>query len=732
MSNKKAYVFSPLVVVMTFAALLFALTVLSSKYGVKDAEGRDRVLGLTQATVFKTYNEGENARLYVELAGKFSAENAIMNLAQSDVGCGNYYGYAQWFKDSEECFPTQQQLQEMFISGFNNELNEQIRLFTDATIPEDNYDLVIDEDFNVMANAKSPIVIGLGAAGLPSCIAGDISKLQESNLKKCVAYSGAFSAALNKFGLGGVDSLILMSVANTESGCDPGINAGGIMQVDRACLLATPREIREDPAQIASWACPTPEAQIEEGTKVFATYYDEFRGLPPNQAIILTLFAYNRGADIAKKAKEYVDAGASVQDAMYQACVNNFLTSKSTVDRTKTWEEYFNQILKATEPEKYKEFATATDYYCVATGPRYPVNVINTYETACKQIGGTISESGSTGGRYAVNANFKFDLDYSFSEFDLLSQSIRKISQEIEKTCPSGEQRTSCIDQILAKDTIFLWNQACDKTIQTPTDPSKLRLCAQKRQSSQLDIVYKIAILITDKQPPKKVQGLVVADATEAEHKIIVSFNQNSEDNDVAYYNIYYSKNQFTKLDEEGISPPEVITNTNAESYSNVVDVKEDGIVYVAVTAVDSSGNEGEVGFASGESVDDLNPSALPLQLEYSLIPETAVLDINLFIAPPPTNIDGSSITGLTSYRIFVKKDSDCSNIDDVIRNPTKTETRAVSGLTTENNKHKTSFRFDEAGNYCVVVIAEDTIVEDQDEITSNRYSQNSAVQVTV
>lgn len=143
-------------------------------------------------------------------------------------------------------------------------------------------------------------------------------------------------------------------------------------------------------------------------------------------------------------------------------------------------------------------------------------------------------------------------------------------------------------------------------------------------------VVYKFAIKFKDKTPPPPINNLVIKDKVKAERSLNLTWSK-SEANDVDYYRIYLSENSFDNITkaknimnitpegavrtveqlwaEELFAGTDIITQP-LDNMSIVVSVeKDDKPYYLAVTAVDKSGNELQKVDAKDEkSIDDLGP----------------------------------------------------------------------------------------------------------------------------
>lgn len=424
-------------------------------------------LGDTEISLLKTYQSGEDVLFYLEQSAKYSLIKGINKLAGNSSECGTYSGFSIWTNGKDDCLPKQDTLNSKLKENINSELNQ---FLSKSSLKNQDYEIILNTSESVSESNEAKLLkatgisqdslpIEFGASALPVCIGGDKTKLSESILNQCAQYADVFGSYMDQNKITGVDILTIMSLSQTESGCNPWINPGGIMQVDQPCLLNTPKENRADRTK---WTCPTIEKQIDEGTKEFYDVYKEFKDVSSGDALTLTLFAYNRGLAIAKKAVQYQQDGLNIKDAMSKACINDFLTEQSTDYKGMTWEQSF-ALRKQDDPEKYKGFATAIDYYCIATGPAYPYKIFETFKQACRQIGGSVSEiSGDYGGKYELKSNFKAETAYDLDEYNKIADSLKVISEKIAQNCyKSNVNIDDCADSVLKENKDFEWSFEC-------------------------------------------------------------------------------------------------------------------------------------------------------------------------------------------------------------------------------------------------------------------------------
>lgn len=208
------------------------------------------------------------------------------------------------------------------------------------------------------AEAARGIAPSGGGAGT-SCEGGDLSRLGSSVLAPCAPYLGAVQGAMAKHGVSGsVDPVMVLSQMMQESSCNPGIDCGGIMQVDFPC------KDRSSPLYCACRG--NPSLGIDLGMKELGANIRKVQGygVSAGEALTLVEFGYNRGQGALKKAVEYRQGGASTFDAMMRSCLHYYPASKCNGR---------------------------------GLGPYYPEAVKGYFDRACREIGGTPREGGSAG-----------------------------------------------------------------------------------------------------------------------------------------------------------------------------------------------------------------------------------------------------------------------------------------------------------------------------------------------
>ncbi|MBW2992413.1 transglycosylase SLT domain-containing protein [Candidatus Woesearchaeota archaeon] len=171
-------------------------------------------------------------------------------------------------------------------------------------------------------------------------------------------------------------------------------------------------------------------------------------------------------------------------------------------------------------------------------------------------------------------------------------------------------------------------------------------------------VVYKFAVKFEDTVAPPKIMDLDAADMEKAEKSLNLTWSK-SEAADVNHYNIYISEESF-----DNITKANNIINVSSddESISVRINISEDDkTYYLAVSAVDNSGNELEEAEAKeGISLDDLRPERPEVT---SRINAEGKLEFEIIL--PDKNEDGTNITEqeiLTVYAMLMPGEDICDD----------------------------------------------------------------------
>jgi hypothetical protein len=174
-------------------------------------------------------------------------------------------------------------------------------------------------------------------------------------------------------------------------------------------------------------------------------------------------------------------------------------------------------------------------------------------------------------------------------------------------------------------------------------------------------LTYRFALFFGDNIAPTSPNGLFADDLKLSESSLLIKANKptfaGKPIDDLDHYKIYCSKNKF--LDTTNLSYSRKVS-TKDETLNLKLDncngqLIENGKEYfIAVSAVDKSGNEIKTGIVSvaGKSVDDLSPG----KAVSTILADTGQSIIRVGWQPVTKNYDGSILKDLASYRIYYSK----------------------------------------------------------------------------
>lgn len=721
--NKKAQVFVPMVTFMTLVILIIALTVLSTKYNVKDSDNKPRVLGYKQAELFGVYQKGENALFYISQSARVSSNNAIVSLTKNESGCGTYLDYSVWSNKDKKCEPNEERMQKKFELLFKNELNKFLFNYDATALLTDSYDFSINKEkdyLKLFGNARNPLVISFG--GVPKLSAEQIDEILSSKDSPLEGLGQCFVEAEAK---SGIPSLVILAVTAIESDYGNSGLSGEKCSQDKENLGPSNNLFSQKgntgTAGFCNWEtreCLTPEQEKEESVVSCNVAKKQFK------------------CDLQGKKECTVKAQFKAYKNKCDS-INDFV---NLIKQPRYWEGEGNSQNPSCNPVKDSltnptELIKNIQECGYATDPEWANKIVAELSSLIEENQGKISEGS---GVYKIKSDFKTKINFSFSEFELVNISLQKISEQIALNCyKSGTNTENCISDILKDNKDFKWSLERTKGKDEKEEKEEkmmIRVCAESKYSffnalgEKQPFVYKIAFFAGDTVAPSPVQGLLVADTKNAEENITVSFNANLEP-DMNYYNIYYSENQFSTI-SEGVKFLKRINHISSKSYSNTINITNDGTFFVAVTPVDTSGNENkDVVSQKVESIDDLNPGPVgKLSFEKPLGKAPIY---TLVINPPLFNEDGSEIKDLESYLIYLRETvAECSKEDifSVLNNPVKKESINIDKTKSQEQFTAKLELPDPAKKYCLVVIAGDEIAET--DVKDTQYNENSIISI--
>jgi hypothetical protein len=202
--------------------------------------------------------------------------------------------------------------------------------------------------------------------------------------------------------------MLVYAIASQESGCNPNINDGGILQVDDACLYKK--------------KCGTVDKQIYYGIQELKEKYEAIlkSGVSPGDAVQLMLFAYNRGVGALDKAVKRRLAGEEIHSAMFNGCMDVYPISVSGVcghggDTKRCCDD----------PGGY--------------GAGYPAKILKLLDENCKAAGGSVKDMPAGAGLLSIAGDPK-----EAERLEKLIQDIGKpivTSWEFEFQDEKGERR---------------------------------------------------------------------------------------------------------------------------------------------------------------------------------------------------------------------------------------------------------------------------------------------------
>ncbi len=164
MKSKKAMIFE----FITFFMILILLTMaFFTLYKKQNQFPEEYWIGERQFGLINTYQEGEKALFYVDQSAKYSAYPAIYELGQKggyEAGdCGDYFGYSLWVTleggEVKECYPEEEDIKNNFGYIFNKNLDEYLVKYTDVMLPLNNYQVILNNKFDIIGKAETPIIV---------------------------------------------------------------------------------------------------------------------------------------------------------------------------------------------------------------------------------------------------------------------------------------------------------------------------------------------------------------------------------------------------------------------------------------------------------------------------------------------------------------------------------------------------------------------------------------------
>ncbi|KHO45957.1 MAG: hypothetical protein QS98_C0006G0022 [archaeon GW2011_AR3] len=246
--REKGLIFSPSIVLIAFAALLWGFIIIQAKNAPEKHE-----IGERQVQVFKAIQRGERALLYTDLSAMLAVDQAFYDLGVNGgfgeiSNCGQYLGTNLWNSKTGYCMPDSTA---EFPLMFNKDFQKILATYDDVMISVDNYDYNFDASKNVLAGiATTDVVLPIGT---PQFQAGTLGgeqiytaysavyqppKNAQETLERINSdYSGTISQALAEDGISGLidTSLMAAMIAQESRGVYDAISPTGCLGVAQAC-----------------------------------------------------------------------------------------------------------------------------------------------------------------------------------------------------------------------------------------------------------------------------------------------------------------------------------------------------------------------------------------------------------------------------------------------------------------------------------------------------------------
>lgn len=174
---KKSQVFILGIMFIVISGLIILFILFSKNFKADTGEK----IGDKEYMIFRTYQEGEYALLFVDESARLSVLKAIPRLGETggffflmnaiDEGgmtpsypCGQFI-YPLYSNETDNCFPDYEESLKQYV---NNELNDYLSKYPKVNIPTENYQFVIKQDpetkkLKVVGLAIMPITFGVGS-----------------------------------------------------------------------------------------------------------------------------------------------------------------------------------------------------------------------------------------------------------------------------------------------------------------------------------------------------------------------------------------------------------------------------------------------------------------------------------------------------------------------------------------------------------------------------------------
>lgn len=573
-------------------------------------------IGQMQLGMLKGDLELRKALLYLDSSAELSVKEAIYSLGQNggadalDTGCGLFGIFSLWNNEGKECYPI---INDLFNNYILFSLDKYLKEYSDLAIPEDNYDFYLNQidndDLEVVGSALKNIHLQTTNLGI------GFTKLHWPTEKEFT------TSVVKKFIVEFYDSMI-----STLLGGDLKYYIG-------SCYGE--REKHCDECSTFNYGVDIPMYELADvyaaaDGKVIEVDEDDECGkyiVIDHDGAFQTMYCHidESSVEVDDEVEEGDDIGKIGETGVTYGTYLNF--------RVKVNDLYVNPI----------PFFHHIDY------------TLNEESLPCQKIGKV---------SYSTKPSFKVSLDYNMSIYSELKQK----SKELIIQC-SVSDINDCVQNKLRLPEYSLWfNSDCESKSVVNTD-RRIAFCVKqnkqfyiydetKEETELKYIEIKFALAFKDNKPPLAVENVEAEDAINKENGIIIKWQENIDD-DVKYYNIYYSPIQFSSVREFGVNKVLTVDDDDdfdSNGYLAIVEnlvgydhSKEINSYWFAVVAEDFSGNENTtVVPLQGDLVDDLAPAS-------PVLVDVAKDEGNIVFTwePVTTNTDGTEAFDLNKYKIY-------------------------------------------------------------------------------
>jgi hypothetical protein len=122
--------------------------------------------GNTALSLYSAEEDMQRTLLYVDATAKIAAEKALSDTIQTKVlqksACGMLDSATPiWKSDTMDCFPEKNQIRKVFQDSLNTYMSPYLRLYPEANLPTNNYDVMLDKNLDVYGIARNKAIVKL-------------------------------------------------------------------------------------------------------------------------------------------------------------------------------------------------------------------------------------------------------------------------------------------------------------------------------------------------------------------------------------------------------------------------------------------------------------------------------------------------------------------------------------------------------------------------------------------